>query len=90
MQAVVRGFLGLDLAGDEPQAHPRLPQGWTRIALHLQHRGTCYRLEATDGHTRIKRCEHQTVLSETGKNPDSSDAAATPNAPSQAGTPENA
>lgn len=52
-QAVVRGFLGLDLTGDQPQARPRLPASWSRVALHIQHRGAWYRIEATPSEGRV-------------------------------------
>jgi len=51
-QAVVRGFLGLRSDGPEPRGRANLPPGWSRVAMHIRHRGRPYRVEATrDGLT---------------------------------------
>jgi len=45
-QAVVRGFLGLDLSAEQPKPRPRLPGAWKRVSLSLQHAGKWYRIDA--------------------------------------------
>lgn len=61
-QAVVRGFLGLDLTGDQPRIRPRLPAEWMRISLPILHRGRWYRLDATRDESRVEPYLHEAVL----------------------------
>ncbi len=52
-QAVVRGFLGLRLDGDTPEARPRLPTAWRRVVMRFRHRRRPYRLEVTRSGTHL-------------------------------------
>lgn len=38
-QAIVFGFAGVDLSGDRPRSHPRLPSAWHRLRFTIQWRG---------------------------------------------------
>ncbi len=48
-QAVVFGFMGVDLTGGKPKINPKLPKKWKRVTMQIQHRGRWYRLEASSG-----------------------------------------
>ncbi len=54
--AVARGFMGLDLTGDQPRIRPRLPENWRRLSMQIQHHGRWYRLEATGNDGRVQPC----------------------------------
>lgn len=48
-QAVMRGFVGLSLAGDAPSLAPRLPPHWRSLAFRLCWRGRLVRIRITQG-----------------------------------------
>jgi len=54
-QAMVYGFAGLELHGDELRFDPHLPENWTSLKFNLQFRGETLRVKIRDGKASISK-----------------------------------
>ena len=60
-QAMVYGFAGLELHGDELRFDPHLPENWTSLKFNLQFRGEALRVEVSDGKATVSKKVDQKI-----------------------------